>query len=180
MLTPPLQVAGGAIFVGFIMVIVTIVTIISSIETIDETETKGVFVFGTFEAVLKPGLNFVPPFVSDVRPLPTDLQTVEVTIDDVETADGTPCSVRAAVDVRVVDVEAAFTETDDYQSAFTDLARSLSRDVVRSHDFDRIRDDRRQLEETLQDDLAAAVEAWGLVVPAVELDVTPAEPTLDW
>lgn len=178
MLDLPLQTGTGSIFLvfGLAMLIISLVALSSAIELVDPDERKALFVFGEFRDVIEPGLNVVPPFVSRTEPIPTELQTVDVVLEDVETADGSTCSVLVSVDVRIADAEAAFTAVDDYQSAFTDVALSTTRDAVRTHEIAAIRDP-SVLERLIRDDLAASVEDWGLVVPAVELELATQSPT---
>lgn len=177
MLALPLQTGAAGVFliVGLVMLIITLVALSNAIEVVDPGDRRALFVFGEFRGVIEPGLNVVPPFVSRTEPVPSGLQTVEVVLEDVETADGSTCSILVSVDVRIVDAEAAFTEVDDYQSAFTDLALSTTRSAVRTHEIAAIRDPGR-LERRIRDDLADAVEDWGLAVPAVELELAARSP----
>lgn len=177
MLDLPLQTGAGGIFllITLVMFLILVVALLSAIELVDPDERKALFVFGEFRDVIEPGLNVVPPFVSRTEPIPTALQTVEVVLEDVETADGATCSVLVRVDVRVVDARAAFTEVDNYRSAFTDVALSTTRDAVQSREIAALRDP-DQLERQIQDDLSAAVDEWGLVVPAVELELASRAP----
>lgn len=172
MLALPLQTGTGRIFLvfGLAMLVITLAALSSAIEIVDPDDRRALFVFGEFRGIIEPGLNVVPPFVSRTEPIPTGLQTAEVVLEDVETADGSRCSVLVRVDVRIADAETAFTEVDDYQSAFTDVALSTTRDAVRTHEIAAVRDPGR-LERRIRDDLAATVEDWGLVVPAVELEL---------
>lgn len=177
MLDLPLQTGmGGAVLgIALVMFVILVVALFSAIEIVDPDERKALFVFGEFRDVIEPGLNVVPPFVSRTKPIPKSLQTVEVVLEDVETADGSTCSVLIRVDVRVVDARAAFTEVDNYRSAFTDVALSTTRSAVQSHEIAALRDP-GQLERQIQDDLSAAVDDWGLVVPAIELELASRVP----
>lgn len=171
MLEIPLQAAGGAlIVVSLSVLIVLLAALASAITIVQQGDQRALFVFGEFQDVLEPGLNIVPPFVSRTEPISTD-QTVRIDLDDVETADGSTSSVRGRVEIRLVDVNAAFTEVDDYQSAVADVARSTTRTTVRRHESTTLRDEPHQLEHRIQDDLSDTVEDWGLVVTAVELEL---------
>ncbi|RKD94034.1 SPFH domain-containing protein [Halopiger aswanensis] len=50
------------------------------LQTVEEGELKALLVFGEMEAVLEPGLSFVPPFVSKTYPI--DPQTMTIDTDD--------------------------------------------------------------------------------------------------
>ena len=51
------------------------VTVRSSLHTVREGTIEILFVFGEVEAILEPGLNLVPPFVSSSYPI--DLRTMQ-------------------------------------------------------------------------------------------------------
>lgn len=172
MLDLPLLTGTEGIFLIFAlaMLVISLVALSNAIELVDPDDRKALFVFGEFRGVIEPGLNVVPPFVSRTEPIPSGLQTVEVVLEDVETADGSNCSVLVRVDVRIADADAAFTEVDDYQSAFTDVALSTTRSALRAHEIAAVRDPGR-LERLIRDELSATVGDWGLVVPAVELEL---------
>lgn len=159
-------------FVGLVVLIVLIATLLSAIEIVDEDEPKALFVFGEFQTVLEPGLNFIPPFVSYVKPAPTDVETVDVSLKDVETADGTRCSATVRVDVRIVDAETALADVDDYEAALVDVVRSATRDELRGRDEETVRHDTHRVSRSIRDYLVDEVDSWGLAVPAVELEVT--------
>lgn len=175
MLKLPLQTGIEGVFlaIGLAMLVVSLAAIASAVEIVDQNERRALFAFGEFRAVLEPGLTFVPPFVSRTEPIPMGAQTVEVGFEDILAGDGSRCSVLVRADVRIVDGEAAFTEVGDYQSAVTDLAGSISRDAVRTQEMETMRSEPDRVERRIRDELSAAVEDWGLVVPAVELRLTP-------
>lgn len=159
------------ILVGLTVVVIVAATILNAVEVVSEDEPKAVFVFGEFESVLEPGLNFVPPFVSTVKPIPSGVRTVEALLEGIETVDGTRCSMAVRADVRIVDAGAAFTEVDDYESAFVDVLESVARNEVRAHDAETLRRDAHRLGRRIRDDVADLVDDWGLAVSAVELAV---------
>jgi len=66
------QTVVGAMLLGFLLV-----AVYSSITVVKEDEMKALFTFGEMDAVLYPGLNFVPPFVSSAYPIETEEMIVE-------------------------------------------------------------------------------------------------------
>lgn len=62
---------------GLVILFLLLVTAYKSVRVVDEGEIEALFTFGEMEAVLYPGLNFVPPFVSKTYPIDTDDMEVE-------------------------------------------------------------------------------------------------------
>ena len=61
--------------VAIMFVGTVIVTIWSSVRIVREGSIEILFVFGEVQAILEPGLNIVPPFVSSSYPI--DIQTMQ-------------------------------------------------------------------------------------------------------
>jgi len=66
-----------SLVVGGVFLVLLGVTLYKSICVVNEGELKALVVFGEMDAVLKPGLNFVPPFASKVYPIDTDNMVME-------------------------------------------------------------------------------------------------------
>ena len=69
--------ADTSLITGGLIVVVLLVTLYSSVSVVREGEIEALFTFGEMEAVLYPGLNFVPPFVSNTYPIDTEGMVVK-------------------------------------------------------------------------------------------------------
>lgn len=58
-----------SLVVGGVFLVLLGVTMYKSIHVVEEGELEALLVFGEMDAVLEPGLNFIPPFVSKVYPI---------------------------------------------------------------------------------------------------------------
>ncbi len=70
------------VIVGLVALVVLLITVYKSVRIVNEGEMVALFSFGEMDAVLYPGLNFVPPFVSKTYPIDTEAM-------EIETGDGT-------------------------------------------------------------------------------------------
>jgi regulator of protease activity HflC (stomatin/prohibitin superfamily) len=67
----PVALAAGALVVAAFLA-----TLYSSLHVVEEGAVEVLVVFGEERTVLEPGLTFVPPFVSETRPV--DVRTMTV------------------------------------------------------------------------------------------------------
>lgn len=63
--------------VGVVVLVFGLSAVYSSVRIVEEGETEALLVFGQTKAVLYPGLNFVPPFVSKTYPIDPQTMTME-------------------------------------------------------------------------------------------------------
>lgn len=63
--------------VGVVVLVFGLSAVYSSVRIVEEGETEALLVFGETKAVLHPGLNFVPPFVSKTYPIDPRTMTME-------------------------------------------------------------------------------------------------------
>lgn len=79
------------------IVLVTVTAAVySSLLIVEEGELKAVLVFGEMEAVVEPGLNFVPPFISKTYPIAPRTMTIDKGSDRVAVPSEFEDDVRAA------------------------------------------------------------------------------------
>ncbi|MFW5935338.1 MAG: phosphoesterase, partial [Halolamina sp.] len=68
MVIAPLQFAGAVTgVVGLLFLFVVIAAVWQAVEIVDATEKKALTVFGEYRKLLEPGINFIPPFVSQTH-----------------------------------------------------------------------------------------------------------------
>jgi len=63
-----------------VLLVLVVVVVAASLHRVPEGDVEALFVFGDMTAVLRPGLNFVPPFVSATYPI--DAEAMVVRTDD--------------------------------------------------------------------------------------------------
>lgn len=63
--------------IGVVLLLLTVVTLFSSVQIVEEGQLEALLVFGEMQAVLEPGLDFVPPFVSTTYPIDPQTMTMD-------------------------------------------------------------------------------------------------------
>jgi regulator of protease activity HflC (stomatin/prohibitin superfamily) len=106
-------------------------------------------------------MNFV-----DLRPL-----TLEVSAANVSTKDHVSVNVRVDVDARVVDPVEAATKVVDYAQATRQIAETAVRGLFRERLSGGLDEQRTEVEAELLAQVAPAVEAWGVSVSVLRIQL---------
>ena len=139
----------------------------------------GIYIrLGRFVGILRPGLHWVPPFISTVHRIDLRTQVVDVPRQEVITRDNSPVVVDAVVYYRVVDPKKAFFEVEDYRMAVVALAQTTLRSVIGDMELDEILYNRAAINARLRSILDEATDKWGVRVESVEIREVEPSPTV--
>ncbi|OYT39277.1 MAG: membrane protease subunit, stomatin/prohibitin [Desulfurococcales archaeon ex4484_58] len=159
----------ATLFLLFLLTIIVIYVIARGIIVV-RPWAVGIYIrLGKFVGILKPGVHWVPPFISRVYSMDLRTQVVDVPRQDVITRDNSPVSVDAIVYFRVVDPQKAFFEVTDYRAAIIALAQTTLRSVIGDMELDEILYNRAALNTKLRKILDEATDKWGVRVETVEI-----------
>ncbi|AEH38615.1 SPFH domain-containing protein [Halopiger xanaduensis] len=174
----PLQAAaGGAIlFVGALLLVVVIAALLSAVEIVDAYEKRALTVFGEYRKLLDPGINFVPPFVSNTYAFDMRTQTLDVPRQEAITRDNSPVTADAVVYIKVMDAKKAFLQVDDYKRAVSNLAQTTLRAVLGDMELDDTLNKRQEINARIRQELDEPTDEWGIRVESVEVrEVNPSK-----
>ncbi len=168
----------GIVFGIVILLIIAIIGILlTSIKIIQPYEQGLLIVLGNFRRRLNPGLNIVPPLISQVVKLDLRTQTLDVPRQEVITKDNSPTNVDAIIYIKVVDPDKAYFEVQNYKLATIYLAQTTLRSLIGDMELDEILYQREKINTHLRDILDEATDKWGVKVEAVEIrEVDPVGP----
>jgi len=139
----------------------------------------GIYIrLGRFVGILRPGLHWVPPFISSVYRIDLRTQVVDIPRQEVITRDNSPVVVDAIVYFRVVDPKKAFFEVEDYRMAVVALAQTTLRSVIGDMELDEILYNRAAINARLRRILDEATDKWGVRVESVEIREVEPSPTV--
>ncbi|ADG13939.1 band 7 protein [Methanocaldococcus infernus ME] len=143
--------------------------IIKSIVIVNQYEGGLIFRLGKVIGKLKPGINIIIPFL-DV-PVKIDLRTrvVNVPVQEMITKDNAVVKVDAIVYYRVIDVERAILEVEDYEYAIINLAQTTLRAIIGSLELDEVLNKREYINSKLLEVLDRETNQWGVRVEKVEV-----------
>jgi len=166
--------------ISLVLLGLALTMVVSSVEIVEAYETRALTVLGDYRGLVGPGLNFVPPFVSDTTTFDLRTQTLDVPKQEAITRDNSPVVANAVVYIRVMNAERAFLEVEEYERAVSNLAQTTLRAVLGDMELDDTLSRRREINERIREELAGPTDEWGIRVESVEVrEITPSTDVLD-
>ncbi|WP_246999049.1 SPFH domain-containing protein [Halosolutus gelatinilyticus] len=173
----PMQTTGAAVLIiGALVLVVVIAALLSAIEIVDAYEKRALTVFGEYRKLLEPGINIVPPFVSNTYRFDMRTQTLDVPRQEAITRDNSPVTADAVVYIKVMDAKKAFLEVDNYKTAVSNLAQTTLRAVLGDMELDDTLNKRQEINARIRQELDEPTDEWGIRVESVEVrEVNPSK-----
>lgn len=168
---------GNAVFLALAAFLILCVFL--GVRIVPQSEKHVVERFGRLRAVLGPGINFIVPFLDRVahkvsvleRQLPTTRQ-------DAITADNVLVQVDTSVFYRVIEPEKTVYRIRDIDAAIATTVTGIVRSQIGQMELDTVQSNRAGLIAHIRDNVAGAVDDWGIEVTRTEiLDVNLDEAT---
>ncbi|MEZ3114816.1 SPFH domain-containing protein [Halobaculum sp. MBLA0147] len=176
MVPVPLQSGFSVVLVGLLFLLLAVITVWQSVVIVDAYEKKAKTVFGQFDTLLEPGINFVEPFVSNTHAFDMRTQTLDVPRQEAITRDNSPVTADAVVYIKVMDAKKAFLEVEDYKTAVSNLAQTTLRAVLGDMDLDDTLNKRQEINARIRKELDEPTDEWGIRVESVEVrEVNPSK-----
>jgi regulator of protease activity HflC (stomatin/prohibitin superfamily) len=177
MLVLPLQIPGSiAGIIGLIILLIVIIAVSQAVEIVKAYEKRALTVFGEYRQLLDPGINFVPPFISQTYAFDMRTQTLDVPRQEAITRDNSPVTADAVVYIKVMDAKKAFLEVEDYKLAVTNLAQTTLRSILGDMDLDDTLNKRQEINARIRQDLDEPTDEWGVRIESVEVrEVNPSK-----
>ncbi|WP_293031163.1 SPFH domain-containing protein [Natronococcus sp.] len=175
-LTPLLATTVAGLAIGLVVLLLVPIVLRSSIVIVDAYEKKALTVLGEYRKLLEPGINVVPPFVSNTYSYDMRTQTVDVPRQEAITRDNSPVTADAVIYMRVMNVKRAFLEVDDYERAVSNLAQTTLRAVIGDMELDDTLNRRQEINAKIRQELDEPTDEWGIRIESVEVrEVNPSK-----
>jgi len=147
------------------------------VVTVPQGEEWVVERLGKYARTLKPGLNFIIPFLEYVR---AKLSTKDIIIDidpqQMITKDNAVIIVDTIAFVKITDPVKAVYGVEDYKVAVEQLILTAIRAIIGEMLLDEALGNRDKIIARLQEKIATNTTAWGVTVRSVEIqDIQPSE-----
>ncbi len=158
-----------------------IVAIYAGVRIVPQSEKHVVERFGRLRSVLGPGINLIVPFLDRIahkisileRQLPTASQ-------DAITSDNVLVQVETSVFYRIIEPEKTVYRIRDVDAAIATTVAGIVRSGIGEMELDEVQSNRQQLIERIKQQVADAVDDWGIEVTRAEiLDVNLDQATRD-
>ncbi|MFC4987625.1 MULTISPECIES: SPFH domain-containing protein [Saliphagus] len=162
--------------IGALVLVVVLAALLSAIEIVNAYEKRALTVFGEYRKLLEPGINVIPPFVSNTYKFDMRTQTLDVPRQEAITRDNSPVTADAVVYIKVMDAKKAFLEVDDYKRAVSNLAQTTLRAVLGDMELDDTLSKREEINTRIRTELDEPTDEWGIRVESVEVrEVNPSQ-----
>jgi len=155
--------------IAILIVLLLVFALYKAVMIIQPYEQGLKIVLGKYAGRLNPGLNFVPPFITQVIRMDLRTQVFDVPQQEVITKDNSPTRVDAIIYIKVVDPEKAFFQVVNYKLATVALAQTTLRSTIGDMELDEVLYNRAVINTQLRDTLDEATDPWGVKVEMVEI-----------
>lgn len=159
------------------IVLVLIGYALGSAKLINQGNEALVERLGRFHRKLKPGLNFIVPFVDQiVMEDTTREQFVDIKPQNVITKDNIYLEVDAILFWRIRDIEKSFYAIDDLQGALSQLATTTLREIIARNTVEETNLSRSDMDKAILDQLNDTTADWGVHIIRLDIQrITPPE-----
>ncbi len=152
------------------IVLVLIAYALGSAKLINQGNEALVERMGRYHRKLKPGLNFIVPFVDQiVMEDTTREQFLDIKPQNVITQDNIYVEVDAIVYWRIRDIEKSFYAIEDLQGALTQITTTTLREIIAQNTLEQTNVSRAEMDAAILDQLNEITADWGVEI--LRLDI---------
>jgi regulator of protease activity HflC (stomatin/prohibitin superfamily) len=153
----------------FFLLFLGIVVLANSIRIVREYERLVVFRLGRLIGERGPGLVLLIPLVDRAVKVGLRIVTLDVPPQDIITKDNVSVKVNAVVYFRVVDVQQAVVQVENFLYATSQIAQTTLRSILGQAELDELLAEREKQNTALQQVIDRETEPWGVKVSKVEV-----------
>lgn len=143
--------------------------VITGLRTIQQYEKGVVFRLGKIVGIKEPGLNWVVPFIDQIRKVDFRTVTLPISPQKIITKDNVSVDVSAVAYYKVVDGIKSIVAIENVMTAINQIAQTSVRNIVGRFQLDEILSEREAINKEIATVLDARTEDWGVVVSIVEI-----------
>ncbi|MFA7209089.1 MAG: slipin family protein [Parcubacteria group bacterium] len=143
--------------------------ILPGFRVVQQYEIGVVFRFGKIISSRQPGLNWIIPYVDQMRKIDFRTITLPIPAQKIITKDNVSVDVSAVAYYKIVDAEKSIVAIADVMNAINQIAQTTVRNIVGRFQLDEILSERDAINKEIGAVLDASTEPWGVVVSVVEI-----------
>lgn len=153
----------------YIFIIFAGLIVLAGFRTVQQYEKGVVFMFGKIIGLKDPGLNWIIPFVQNLRKIDLRTVTLPVPAQKIITKDNVSVDVSAVAYYRVLDPVKSIVAIQDVRVAIDQIAQTSLRNIVGKFQLDEILSERETINAEITKILDSFTEQWGVVVSSVDI-----------
>lgn len=154
---------------------------IGSVKIVNQGTEALVERLGKYSTTLKPGINSIVPFLDTiVWEESTREQVLDIPPQEAITRDNVSLKADAVVYWRILDLKKAYYAIDNVEKAVENLVLTMLRSEIGQMELEKAFSARKELNQSILQELDEATEPWGVKVTRVEVrDILPAKTVLE-
>ncbi|SPF79318.1 Modulator of FtsH protease HflK [Aliiroseovarius pelagivivens] len=161
---------GGGNIVLLLLAAFLIITVFRGVKIVPQSEKYVVERFGRLQSVLGPGINFIVPFLDRVRHKVSILERqLPTASQDAITSDNVLVQVETSVFYRILEPEKTVYRIRDVDAAIATTVAGIVRAGIGEMELDEVQSNRQQLISQIKQQVADAVDDWGIEVTRAEI-----------
>jgi regulator of protease activity HflC (stomatin/prohibitin superfamily) len=149
--------------------LIAAVYFLRSIRQVNQWETALRFTLGKLSGRVDPGLCVILPGVQSLVRVDTRIRNRDLPQQQVITQDNVTASIDAVIYYKVIDVEKAVLNVENFEAAVWDRARVVLRDVAGETRLDELLTHREQIAAKVRAAVEQFVAQWGLHIELIAL-----------
>jgi regulator of protease activity HflC (stomatin/prohibitin superfamily) len=154
---------------GLPLVVVAVLYFLQSIRQVNQWETALKFTLGKLSGRVEPGLTVALRGVQRLVRVDMRIRNRDLPAQQVITRDNVTATIDAVIYYKVVDVEKAFLNVENFEAAVWERARVVLRDVAGETPLDELLTHREQVAAKVRAAVEQLVSQWGLHVELIAL-----------
>lgn len=152
-----------------ILLIVIIVVVLPGLRIVQQYQKGVVFRLGKMTGVKEPGLNWLIPYIDQMRKVDMRTVTLPIPPQKIITKDNVSVDVSAVAYFRIIDAVKSIVAIENVSSAINQISQTSVRNIVGKFQLDEILSEREAINAEITKVLDTNTEAWGVVVSLVEI-----------
>ncbi len=154
---------------GMFILFLAIIILANAIRVVREYERLVVFRLGRLVGERGPGLVLLIPVIDRAVKVGLRIVTLDVPPQDIITKDNVSVKVNAVVYFKVVSVQEAVVQVENYLYATSQIAQTTLRSILGQAELDELLAEREKQNLALQQVIDRETEPWGVKVTKVEV-----------
>jgi len=151
------------------LLIIFVFLVLPGFRVVQQYQKGVVFRFGKIISTRGPGLNWIIPYIDQMRKIDFRTITLPIPTQKIITKDNVSVDISAVAYYKIVDAEKSIIAIEKVMSAIDQIAQTTVRNIVGRFQLDEVLSERDTINKEIRLVLDAHTEPWGVVVSVVEI-----------